>query len=178
MSHKLSWVAAVYKLLMAGVLFASASLNFGPSVALADTYNWSFNGGSTNNYSGSLITGAADMGGFDITSITGSGTINGSSVTITGPTHLESDNILFPNASPQLDVFGVSFVGSPGSVEVNISCVSGSCFQFPAFGSTSGTFTATLVPSVPGPIAGAGLPGLILAGGGLLGWWRRRKKIA
>jgi hypothetical protein len=57
------------------------------------------------------------------------------------------------------------------SVEFFAVNTEGDLLQFDNLGVTQ-TFV------VPGPIAGAGLPGLILASGGLLGWWRRRQKAA
>jgi hypothetical protein len=39
---------------------------------------------------------------------------------------------------------------------------------------TSASFIVT--PGVPGPVVGAGLPGLVAAFGGVVGWWRRRRQ--
>ena len=55
--------------------------------------------------------------------------------------------------------------------DLNVLTGSGSILNNP------GMWTETPV-GVPGPIAGAGLPGLIFASGGLLVWWRRKRRDA
>jgi hypothetical protein len=69
---------------------------------------------------------------------------------------------------------GSQFVSAAGTLANG-----GYYFDVQGIGSTNTSFDGsvdTTAAAVPGPIAGAGLPGLILAGGGLFGWWRRRKK--
>jgi hypothetical protein len=117
---------------------------------------------------------------------------------VLGVIYLESSSgVLSPNFAAS------DFLGAPNTTYHETSCLfcafetflgtqqganfddvvsmTGNTVSFHNLYSTPGDFARIIidpVQHVPGPIVGAGLPGLILASGGLLGWWRRRTQQA
>jgi hypothetical protein len=87
-----------------------------------------------------------------------------------------SVNKLLPiEFQPQTGFFGVTSDSLISSIALGLP--DGGTTQFGFFAETNLTI-GTSPSAVPGPIAGAGLPGLLLACGGLLAWWRWRQKTA
>jgi hypothetical protein len=92
-----------------------------------------------------------------------------------------SDYLGAPNTTYAESCFQCGFETFQFNTGLDVVSFVGNTASFHSVYSDPGDFariiTADPAP-VPGPIVGAGLPGLILASGGLLGWWRRRKKTA
>jgi hypothetical protein len=187
------WLAAVLAFAVAMVAVLCSALP-----ASATTYSVEFVPRDASDrgavVSGYIVTdgtvgsiGPSNILGFSFTIVDSepiNSVVTGGSVNITGtspsPFFISGFTIfdeltgsaLFQNAS-----------GGPQSVEFSGSLIAATDM----FGNVTslvvnGTFPVgigeDLIDAVPGPVAGAGLPGLILASGGLLAWWRRRKKTA
>jgi hypothetical protein len=145
-------------------------------------FDFSYSSGSGTGAvsgSGEFITGSAGSP-YTVTNVTG--LANG--VTITGvSSYAGADNLLYEPGSHFVDFSGISFTTANGDAWgigwTGFDYGIAEYFKDP-FGYCCGVnpinFTVTPhVHGAPGPVAGGGLPGLVLAAGGLL-WWRSRRK--
>jgi len=139
--------------------------------------------------SGAFIPGAQNDDGVGVA-------VDPATITLTDPTGNAFDTLLsislaagsYTVAVMQFDNF-FRFPGPPGFLEdgqgnftAKYGCSAGQFCDFDG-NNRDGHWAFDILnvntaSPVPGPIAGAGLPGLIFATGGLLAWWRKRRQQA
>jgi hypothetical protein len=79
----------------------------------------------------------------------------------------------FNFGQPDQPTYYFNIFAGPGEVITQLVLSANTSFE-------TDNYSAIPISSVPAPVVGAGLPGMIavLGGGGLLGWWRRRRQSA
>jgi hypothetical protein len=177
-----------------------------PANADTLTFDWILSGPSASlgglHFTGSgtitVTTGASsDL----VTGITGTVTDGTITALITGLAAAGSlngnDNLLFPigttfagppvSTTPyisvsNLDGHGIAFTTTAGIIDIFGFSAPNTTPAPPSTNNNYGEFSPEGFGvgnfAVPGPVVGGGLPGLVMAVGGLLGWHRRRQKMA
>jgi hypothetical protein len=99
--------------------------------------------------------------------------LSGGLLTVCSPSEASANSCI---VSPSHNEFDIQILNVKSNPTFNFLNYATSSVTNKIFSSGGGVFgKGGSVSVVPGPILGAGLPGLIMAGGGLLGWWRRKR---